>query len=801
VTTAGLTSVVSLLALLGLTVGLSGLAWLTGLALGLVLSASVGHGLRTARLFGVGQADLITLTRGVLACGLGALAVDALLGRGPTPAVLALAVPALVSDAVDGWVARRGTATAFGGRLDGEADAFLILVLSVGAVPSVGWWVLSAGLVRYVFWLAVQGLPWMRRELPFRYWRKVVTATVSIVLTAVAADLLSPTWTVGAAAAALLMLAESFGRDVLWLWHRRERRQGRGHPHWRGRRQGRGRAGRSRPATEHRPPAGRRRPGWSVVGDVVAVVVVWVALLLPAEPTRLGPLAFVRLPVEALVLVALALVLPSRWARRTALLLGAVLAVLTLLKVLDLGAFAVLDRPFDPVTDHGLLASGLGFVRDSWGPVVAVGAVVGVVVVAAAVLVGTPLAVGRLTRVVTSHPAAGRPVVAVLAVGWLAGAVLGLRVTPGETLAAADASRFGVDTVRTTVTTLRTQQRFDQEVAADPLRDPARADLSGLRGKDVLVVFVESYGRVALQGPESEQIRTLLDERTARLAAAGYTARSAYLTSPTFGGSSWLAHATLMSGVWSDSQWRHDRLVSGSRTTLTGVFARAGWDTVAVVPSNHGPWPEGRSFYRFDRVHDRSGLGYAGPRFGFSAMPDQYTLAAFERLELATPDRPPLMAEIDLTSSHGPWAPLPTRVDPARLGDGSVFDEVEADAVTAKELWSDRAKVPAAYRTSIEYSLDSLLTFVQTSGDDNLVVVFLGDHQPSTIVTGSGAARDVPVTVLAHDPKVIDQLQGWGWQDGLRPDDTAPVWRMDAFRDRFVSAFSSSSSPTAGAPR
>lgn len=790
VTFAGLTSVASLLAVLGLTAGLSASGWLTGLALGLVLSVAVGRGMHSARLLGAGHADLITLSRGVLACGLGALAVDALLGRGHTPALLALAVPALLSDAVDGWVARRrDAATAFGGRLDGEVDAFLILVLSLYAVPSVGWWVLSAGLARYAFGLAARGLPWMRRELPFRYWRKVVTATVSIVLTVAAADLLPPSWTAGVVAVALVLLAESFGRDVIWLWQRRGRR--------------RGRVLDDRPprAADERPRARRPGPAWAVVRDVLAIAVVWVTLLLPDQPSRLAAPAFLRLPVEALLLAALALVLPSRWARRTALLLGVVLAVLTLLKVLDLGAFAVLDRPFDPVPDQGLLGSGLGFVRDSWGPWAAAGAVVAVVLVAGAILAGVPVAVGRLTRVVAGHPTAGRPLVVVLAVAWLGCAVVGLQVAPGEPLAAADASRFGVDSVRTTVTTLRNQQRFDQEVTADALRDPARADLSGLRGKDVLVVFVESYGRVALEGPESEQIRAMLDDHTARLAAAGYTARSAYLTSPTFGGSSWLAHATLMSGVWTDSQGRHDRLVSGSRTTLSGVFARAGWDTVAVVPSNHGPWPEARSFYRFDRIHDRSGLGYAGPRFGFSAMPDQYTLAAFARLELATRDRPPLMAEIDLTSSHGPWAPLPTQVDPALLGDGSVFDLQEANAVTAKELWKDRSKVPAAYRTSIAYSLASLLTFVQTSGDENLVVLFLGDHQPSTIVTGSGARRDVPVTVIAHDPAVVDQIQGWGWQEGLRPDDAAPVWRMDAFRDRFVSAFSHPSSPTAGAPR
>jgi hypothetical protein len=173
-------------------------------------------------------------------------------------------------------------------------------------------------------------------------------------------------------------------------------------------------------------------------------------------------------------------------------------------------------------------------------------------------------------------------------------------------------------------------------------------------------------------------------------------------------------------------------------------------------------------------------------------MPDQYTLSAFERRELARPHRGPVMAEIELTSSHGPWAPLPTTVDWAALGDGSIFQGIQAHAVTAAELWSERADVPAAYRTSIMYSLTSVLSFVE---HHDLVLVLLGDHQPSTIVSGFGGNRDVPVTVIAHDPRVIEQMSGWGWQEGLRPDEGAPVWPMNAFRDRFLAAYSSPAAP------
>jgi hypothetical protein len=80
---------------------------------------------------------------------------------------------------------------------------------------------------------------------------------------------------------------------------------------------------------------------------------------------------------------------------------------------------------------------------------------------------------------------------------------------------------------------------------------------------------------------------------------------------------------------------------------------------------------------------------------------------------------------------------------------------------------------------------------VETHGSDNLVLVLLGDHQPAPIVTGEGASRDVPITIVARDRAVLDRISGWGWQDGLKPGPNAPVWRMDAFRDRFLTAFGS----------
>jgi phosphatidylglycerophosphate synthase len=195
--------------------------WLAGLACFTVLYGSVVRSLSVYR-HTPGPADLVTLVRATLACVVAALVADSFVGHPAGNALVWVAVVALALDAVDGPIARlTGTTSAFGGKFDGEADAFLMLVLSVYVAGTVGVWVLAIGGMRYLFWLAGVVLPWMRGRLPYRYWRKVVTAAAGIVLTVATAGV-APVWaTTVALGVVLAVLVESFGRDVLWLWRHR----------------------------------------------------------------------------------------------------------------------------------------------------------------------------------------------------------------------------------------------------------------------------------------------------------------------------------------------------------------------------------------------------------------------------------------------------------------------------------------------------------------------------------------------------------------------------------------------------
>jgi len=315
--------------------------------------------------------------------------------------------------------------------------------------------------------------------------------------------------------------------------------------------------------------------------------------------------------------------------------------------------------------------------------------------------------------------------------------------------------------------------------------------LRGLRGKDVLVVFVESYGRVAVDGSWfAPKVDRTLTSSTANLGSMGFSARSGWLRSPTFGGISWLAHSTLQTGLWIDSQQRYDQVLSGERFNLSRAFGRAGWRTSSDIPSDNGAWEEGRRFYGFDQMYDANNVGYRGPRFSYARIPDQYTLRAFAQRELDRPDHPPVMAEIDLVSSHTPWTPLPRLVPWNRLGDGSVYDGMRPTHTSFLQLLGGPDQ-QLDYARSIRYSLRSLVSFVRHAHDKKLVMIVLGDHQPNTNVSGTGVSHDVPISLIAHDPAVLRRISDWNWTPGLQPRTDAPVLPMDRFRDRFLSAFGS----------
>jgi hypothetical protein len=563
-----------------------------------------------------------------------------------------------------------------------------------------------------------------------------------------------------AVAAALLLLAESFGRDVIWLY-----RTGAG-------------------------PRSRRVLRLAIT--VLSVVIVWGVLVAPDHISRLTPANFVRIPVEGLALVAVALVLPA-WPRRVvAAIAGILFSLLTLVKIMNMGSYAAIGRAFNLAGDWGEIAPALGVVRDTIGStstdIALVALWIGLILIIAAIIASTI----HITTVTARHrPVAVRALAALTAV-WALFAGLSLQLVPGSPVASTSAAGLVIAQVHDTRTALHDQRLFQRALrGADPEASiPASDLLTGLRGKDVLIVFVESYGQVAVQGASfSAGVDAVLRRSSTSLSSAGWSTRSAWITSPGFGGISWFAHSTLQSGLWVDTDRLYSNLISSHRFTLSDAFGKAGWRTVYDAPADNRYWYPGKYFYHYDQLYDRDQVGYHGPKFSYATMPDQYTMAAFQRLEL-TPGHKPVMAQISLVSSHEPWAPLPVMVPWDKVGDGTIFDPMPARGQSALSVVGNASKQRQAFGTSIQYSMQVLTSWVTELNDPNLVLILLGDEQPGSPITSPGANHEVPISIVAHDPSVFKQIVSWRWQDGLVPSPSAPLEQMDAFRNRFLDAFS-----------
>ncbi|MFI8895240.1 CDP-alcohol phosphatidyltransferase [Streptomyces paradoxus] len=531
----------------------------------------------------------------------------------------------------------------------------------------------------------------------------------------------------------------------------------------------------------------------------LAAVLVLGALLLPNTLPALQAVSFARIPAEAVIGAVVVLALPRRPRLVAAVLYGLGLTALTTVNLLDMGFNEYLGRGFNAALDWDLLPDAQAYVEDTLGGGVATAAAVGAVVLVLLVAAVMVAATVRLATVLARHRVRATKGALIAGTVWVTCSALGLTLFGGPIASERGAGALRVHAQRT-VDSLRDEAAFVQQSKADTFGNtPPGQLLPDLRGKDVIFTFIESYGRSAVEDPiMAPGVDRTLDTGTKALEKAGFAARSGWLTSATYGGSSWLGHSTTMSGLWIDNQRRYRTVSAGDHLTLTKAFQKTGaWDTVGVMPGVQKGWPE-EKWYGLDKLYDSRDLGYRGPKFSWSTMPDQYALEAFQRRVHGKKRDKPLMSFVILTSSHQPWAPLPKMVGWDEVGDGSVFDAIQKAGNKASDVLTDTTKSREEYGKSIQYSLTSLTQWLQRYGTDDTVLVFLGDHQPIARVSGNRASRDVPVSIVAKDPKVLDKVAGWNWTEGLKPGRDAPVWRMDAFRDRFLKAFGSTPHPSKG---
>jgi hypothetical protein len=294
------------------------------------------------------------------------------------------------------------------------------------------------------------------------------------------------------------------------------------------------------------------------------------------------------------------------------------------------------------------------------------------------------------------------------------------------------------------------------------------ADLGLTRGADVFLIFIEAYGAVAY---ERSDIAPYLTAARAQLDAAiretGRHAVSAFVDSPTFGGSSWLAHISLMSGIEVRDPETNARLMTEQRETVVTTFSRAGYRTVALMPGLRQRWPEG-AFYGFDDTIGAARLNYGGPEFGWFAIPDQFTLAKFDTLEVDEPSRANLFVFYPTISTHFPFSPTP----PYQPEWGRIFDAHPYDAASIIRAYArqpDWTHFAPGYVDAVSYTYATLAGYLRKHNGRDIVLVVIGDHQPAAAVSGEGASWSVPVHVVASRSVILDRLLARGFHTGLTP--------------------------------
>jgi hypothetical protein len=326
-------------------------------------------------------------------------------------------------------------------------------------------------------------------------------------------------------------------------------------------------------------------------------------------------------------------------------------------------------------------------------------------------------------------------------------------------------------------------------VAALAAPAPPRSDLVGLKHRDVYLVYVESYGTTVFDTPE---FRAGLDEALSQfenpLRDAGYSIASNRLVSPTFGGGSWLAHATLASGVRLYDPVLYALLLDSGRKLLPAYFKDAGWRTLDIAPGINAPSAKATAAWGFDREIFAGELDYRGPSFGWFAIPDQFTLDRAATIRSALGPAPPVFTQLILVSSHIPFAPVPPYL--ADWDDAGSFTSLPAAAMEDVRRQPDWSRLGPAYLNSLRYEFAALRGWLigRIRGDG--LVILLGDHQPPAIVGGQARPPwTVPVHVLSRDPELVAPFVSEGYVPGLFPTQPPPHPGMESFLAQFLAAF------------
>lgn len=520
----------------------------------------------------------------------------------------------------------------------------------------------------------------------------------------------------------------------------------------------------------------------AAVHSLLTIALLSALLSLPSRLEYFTLSHWLTVPLDVPIMVLLLILLNKRLFTLARVLVTATVLSLLMLRLGDLISRAAFGRAFNPLAEWHLIQQGWTLTADTLGraEALALGASGMVILLLLAMLLYRGL--GQLNRL----SQAGRNTFAIICCVPLLTA-MATAIAP-HTRMQLFSSRWVIadellERIRYTQWTIKDQAQFTSLLQVDHLLEKPPT-FSALQGRDVIVIYVESYGRTFVDNALfSDMAAQRLQAVQSETDTAGLHVKSAWVDSPIRGGRSWLAHATVASGLRLTNHARFDRLITSDRQPLAGLFKQAGWSTSVVLPVVKSDWVEG-AWYQVDRFFDHDALNYQGQDFGFVTMPDQYTLTAFEQQVRATADGP-LMAHIGLLDSHAPWGPLPKHQPWEDIGDGSLFDGTQRHG--ERYSWANADPVRQAYGTAIDQNLKLVGEYLARHADDALVIV-LGDHQPASVIAGWAPTAHVPMHVFSADSSLLKRLPE-NFIDGMMPAADSQALPMESIRGLIGTAF------------
>jgi hypothetical protein len=364
-----------------------------------------------------------------------------------------------------------------------------------------------------------------------------------------------------------------------------------------------------------------------------------------AKPWLSGLLLLLLLDLPSSVLLTLGLLLRRRKVGSRALTaLAAVWVVLLALYRLDVAIFHSITRASPVLYDQLFMAKHLMvLVSDLWSPAMALGlaALVGGIVLAA-------FAVRAASRSWLSLANTRRVNVALVCAWLVAGAMTAWQVSHRPSVLVRWVS---IELARNVRKSAALYDAVEQRLGTSTYEPLRKVELRSR--PDVRLILVESYGRLMFSHPGLRRVWSpRAQELEQSLGAAGYSMVSAYGTASVSGGRSWIAAATLLTGIdiRYEGVFQHMLGKLAEQPTLVSVLSGMGYRTHALAPSNRERLGlHSANLYGYHEQVEFAHLDYHGAPWGWGLVPDQYSLEYFQTRVLARASGP-IFADMRLVS-------------------------------------------------------------------------------------------------------------------------------------------------------